>query len=105
MVFKNITFLSVVVACSLAVHTESVYTVAEHLELRLSTPIATTIPKAVFVAPLTGRAARGNLSKTYRREVIKYLTGSKYSGELAGADFDETYVTPITVGGQKVSLS
>jgi hypothetical protein len=69
-----------------------------------SVAAATDIPPAAHFAPITGRIGASARRRAYKKAVVQHATDRVYTGELAGAGFDEEYTTAITVGGQNFTV-
>eukprot|EP00918_Siedleckia_nematoides_P001398 GHVU01003330.1.p1 GENE.GHVU01003330.1~~GHVU01003330.1.p1 ORF type:complete len:125 (+),score=5.83 GHVU01003330.1:129-503(+) len=74
---------------------------------RSAAAIAPHIPVAEYVLPLAAKAPRPG----YKKAAMDTLRGRSQQGSssvptavLAGSDFDEEYLTNITVGGQKFTV-
>jgi hypothetical protein len=87
-----------------AISTAGASFTAERFALAAPAPAATSIPAAEYVTKISGKVARSDRKKAFRKEVLQHLTGKTYAGELAGSGFDEEYVTAITIGGQSVCI-
>jgi hypothetical protein len=98
MTFATISLLAFAVSTCQAAHA------VQQFATEPSVQAVTTIPPAQHYAPLTGKTAARASKQTYKKELVQHLSGTPFTGHLAGASMDQEYFTQITIGGQNVRL-
>ncbi|KAJ6580924.1 aspartic peptidase domain-containing protein [Mycena capillaripes] len=91
--------LTVLSLLSLVCATTAEFTVVRHVSEAPRSLEPAVIPEAQFVVPITSKAPRRQSKKSNLASLRAHASPNN-TATLLGADFDEEYLTDITVGGQ-----
>ncbi|KIK51004.1 hypothetical protein GYMLUDRAFT_266014 [Collybiopsis luxurians FD-317 M1] len=95
-------FLSFVLAC-IAVNGRPTIGNVRRVHSGLTSRSNTVLPVAQFSVAISGTAPRSKAKKELMK-VLRSSSSSNFTSPVAGSDFDEEYLTNVTIGGQDFTL-